>query len=177
MSRGYHAATMNEIAQHAGWTKPVLYQHFSGKLGLYLEVLQLYIDTLTSSVERVLSSSVDNRYRVCAAVQAYFDFVDHETQGFRLVFDSDVPSEPAVQLRVAQANDACVGAVANAITHDSGSNPEHARLLAVGLVGAAEFSARYWLETGRAVPKQDAVAAVIALCWGGLSSIPRRQVY
>ncbi|MEU1957297.1 TetR/AcrR family transcriptional regulator [Nocardia rhamnosiphila] len=172
-ARGYHAATMNEIAQAAGWTKPYLYRYFPGKLDMYLEVLQLYIDTLTTSVERALRAPPDNQHRVCAAVQAYFDFVDHETQGFRLIFDSDVPSEPAVQLRVGRANDACVGAVADVIARDSGSNPGQARLLAAGLVGAAQFAARYWLDTGRAIPKSDAVAAVITLCWGGLSHIPR----
>ncbi|MBF6470173.1 TetR/AcrR family transcriptional regulator, partial [Nocardia beijingensis] len=94
--------------QCAGVSKPVLYQHFSSKLELYLAVLQNYIDALVSSVRQALRSTTDNRQRVRAAVAAYFDFVDHETQGFRLVFESDLTSEPQVQRRVEQATEACV---------------------------------------------------------------------
>lgn len=172
VAHGYHEATMKEIAQHAAWSKPMLYEQFSGKLELYLAVLQNHIDKLTGSVERALRSTTVNHYRVRAAVQAYFDFVDHEAQGFRLVFDCPVPSEPSVQWRVGRATDAIVDAVSEVVACDSGLNPHSARLLAVGLVGASQSAARYWLDTGRAVPKPDAVAAVIALCWGGLSQIP-----
>lgn len=172
VSRGYHEATMAEIARNAEWSKPMLYQQFSGKLELYLAVLQDHIDDLTSNVERALRSTAVNHYRVRAAVQAYFDFVDHETQGFRLVFDCPVPSEPSVQWRVGRATDAIVNAVSEVVASDSGLNPHSARLLAVGLVGASQSAAQYWLGTGRIIPKPDAVAAVITLCWGGLSEVP-----
>lgn len=172
VERGFHATTMNEIAQRSGRSKPIVYREFSSKLELYLAVLQHHVDALTAGVQRALRSTTANRDRVRAAVQAYFDFVDHETQGFRLVFDSDVPSEPSVQWRLGRASDACVAAVAEAVANDSGWNPHRARLLAAGLVGASQLAARYWLDTGRAVPKADAVAAVITLCWGGLSNIP-----
>lgn len=176
VARGFHTATMNEIAQRAGWSKPVLYSEFSGKLDLYLEVLQHHVDALTGGVELALRSTTVNRDRVRAAVEAYFDFVDHETQGFRLVFDSDVPNEPSVQWRVGRAIDVCVAAVSDVVAHDAGMNPYRARLLAAGVVGASQTAARYWLHTGRAVPKADAVAGVITLCWGGLSRVPLQSV-
>nr|WP_233608165.1 TetR/AcrR family transcriptional regulator [Nocardia stercoris] len=170
--RGYHAAGMDEISQCAGVSKPVLYQHFSSKLELYLAVLQNYIDVLVSSVRQALRSTTDNRARVRAAVQAYFDFVDHETQGFRLVFESDLTSEPQVQRRVEQATEACVDAVYDLVSHDSGLDPYRARILAVGLVGASQITARYWLEAHRPIPKEEAVDTTVALCWGGLSHVP-----
>ncbi|MFE3028219.1 TetR/AcrR family transcriptional regulator [Nocardia tengchongensis] len=172
VSRGFHASTMEEIARRAGWTKPILYKEFSGKLDLYLAVLQHHVDALTGAVERALESTGVNHDRVRAAVHAYFDFVDHETQGFRLVFDSDVPSEPSVQLRIGRAYDDCVTAVSRLVAHDSGLDPYHAHLLAAGVVGASQSAAKYWLDTGRSIPKSDAVTAVITLCWGGLSRVP-----
>ncbi|MGV9817186.1 TetR/AcrR family transcriptional regulator [Nocardia xishanensis] len=172
VSHGYHATTMDEIAQRAGYTKPILYKQFSGKLDLYLAVLLDHIETLTESLRQALASTTINKQRVRAAVQTYFDFVDHETQGFRLVFESSATSEPAVQWHIGRATDACVDAVSEVVTQDSALNPQQARLLAAGLVGASQVAALYWLDTGRAIPKSDAIEAVIQLCWGGLSQVP-----
>ncbi len=123
VTRGYHAAGMDEIAECAGVSKPVLYQHFPGKLELYVAVLQSYVDSLISGVRQALRSTTDNKQRVRAAVQAFFDFVDNDSQGFRLVFESDLMGEPQVQSRVEQATEACVDAVFDLVSHDSGLDP------------------------------------------------------
>ncbi len=123
---------MDEIAECAGVSKPVLYQHFPGKLELYCAVLQNYVDTLINGVRQALRSTTDNRQRVRAAVQAFFDFVDNDSQGFRLVFESDLMGEPQVSRRVEQATEACVDAVFDLVSHDSGLDPYRARILAVG---------------------------------------------
>ncbi|MFE3059947.1 TetR/AcrR family transcriptional regulator [Nocardia sp. NPDC059239] len=170
--RGYHGACMEEIASRAGISKPILYQHFSGKLELYLAVLSSHADALVSEVLGALHSTSDNYQRVRAAVQAYFDFVDNETEGFRLVFESDVMSEPSVQRIVDRTNDACVDAIVEFITKAARLEPNKARALAVGLVGASQATARYWLDADRPVSKCDAVEASVALCWGGLSGLP-----
>ncbi|QXQ12874.1 TetR/AcrR family transcriptional regulator [Skermania piniformis] len=170
--RGYHAAGMDEISECAGVSKPVLYQHFASKLELYLAVLQSYVDSLIAGVRQALRSTTDNRQRVRAAVQAYYDFVDHDQQGFRLVFESDNKGDPQVQRRVEMATEACVDAVYDLVSHDSGLDPYRARILAVGLVGASQFTARYWLDADRPIPKEEAVDTTVALAWGGLSHVP-----
>src|SRR4051812_49467796 len=81
VARGYHAAGMDEIADRAGVSKPVLYQHFSSKLELYLAVLQRHVDNLVSGVRQALRTTTDNRQRLRAAVEAFFDFVEHDGQG------------------------------------------------------------------------------------------------
>ena len=58
---GYHAAGMDEIAERAGVSKPVLYQHFSSKLELYLAVLQRHVENLVSGVRQALRTTTDNR--------------------------------------------------------------------------------------------------------------------
>ncbi|UGT55144.1 TetR/AcrR family transcriptional regulator [Nocardia asteroides] len=175
-ARGYHAATMDDIAKRAGYSKPTLYTEFTGKLELYLTVLQQQIDTLTNNLHSALTIAAPNGQRVHAAVEAYFDFVDHKTQGFRLIFETDASGEPAVQLRISRAVESCIDVITVAIEHDTSLGPQRARILAAGLVGASQFAAQYWLDTGRSINKNDAVDAVIALCWGGLSSVPRRAV-
>src|ERR1700680_4101376 len=63
VARGYHAAAMDEIAERAGVSKPVLYQHFPGKQELYLALLDESVDRLIEAVEAALRSNVDNRPR------------------------------------------------------------------------------------------------------------------
>ena len=100
VSQGYHAAAMDEIAERAGVSTPVLYQHFPSKLDLYLALLDQHVDVLGEQVRTALNSTRDNRERVTACIAAYFDFVDDESGAFRLVFESDLRNEPAVRERV-----------------------------------------------------------------------------
>src|SRR5436309_15081569 len=90
VAQGYHAAAMDDIADRAGVSKPVLYQHFPGKRELYLALLEQHVDELAERVAGAMAGTEDNRTRVVGAVGAYFDFVDTEGEAFRLVFESDL---------------------------------------------------------------------------------------
>src|ERR1700693_194412 len=72
VSQGYHAAAMDEIAERAGVSKPVLYQHFPGKLELYLALLDESVADLVGAVSAALASTTDNRDRVPATFRAFF---------------------------------------------------------------------------------------------------------
>src|SRR5919204_1320282 len=61
VSQGYHAAAMDEIAERAGVSKPVLYQHFPGKLELYLALLDEHAEALVRTVRAALESTTDNK--------------------------------------------------------------------------------------------------------------------
>src|SRR5207253_395467 len=86
VAQGFHAAAMDDIADRAGVSKPVLYQHFPGKRELYLALLEQHVDELTERVASAMADTEDNRARVDGAVGAYFDFIDAEGEAFRLVF-------------------------------------------------------------------------------------------
>ena len=75
VAQGYHAAAMDDIADRAGVSKPVLYQHFPGKLDLYLALLDESADELVAIVREALSSTTDNSQRVPATFRAFFDYV------------------------------------------------------------------------------------------------------
>jgi AcrR family transcriptional regulator len=172
VDRGYHAAGMDEIADRAGVSKPVLYQHFTSKLELYLAVLQRHADNLVSGVRQALRTTTDNRQRVRAAVDAFFDFIEHDGQGYRLIFENDYVTEPQVSAQVKVATEACTDAVFDLISHDSGLEPHRARMIAVGLVAISVDSARYWLNNERPISKDDAVEGTVQFIWGGLSHVP-----
>jgi len=97
---GYHSAAMDEIADRANVSKPVLYQHFPSKLDLYLAVLDLHIDSLVFELQKAISSTPDNEQRVHATVVAYFAFIENEGEAFRLLFESDMNVEPQVRERL-----------------------------------------------------------------------------
>ncbi|MCA1782356.1 MAG: TetR/AcrR family transcriptional regulator [Intrasporangiaceae bacterium] len=93
---GYHSSGMDDIADRAGVSKPVLYQHFPGKLDLYLALLDQHCGTLESLVRDALHTPAESaKSRVFATIEAYFDFVSREDAAFRMVFESDLTSEPA----------------------------------------------------------------------------------
>jgi len=174
VAQGYHAAAMDDIAERAGVSKPVLYQHFPGKLDLYLALLDTHADALVARVRSAMDTTTDNKVRVTNAMQAYYDFVDVEGEAYRLVFESDLRNDPAVRERVERASRECMVAIADTITADTGVRREQAELLAVGLTGAAEVSARYWLDADRSIPKAEAVRMLAALTWRGISNFPRQ---
>src|ERR1700722_9393632 len=172
VDRGYHAAGMDEIAERAGVSKPVLYQHFSSKLELYLAVLQRHVENLVSGVRQALRTTTDNRLRLRSAVQAFFDFIEHDGQGYRLIFENDNIPEPQVAVQVRVATESCIDAVFDLISADSGLDPHRARMVAVGLVGVSVDCARYWLDSDRPITKDDAVDGTVQFAWGGLSHVP-----
>ncbi|MBM7772116.1 AcrR family transcriptional regulator [Actinokineospora baliensis] len=167
-ANGYHAAGMDEIAERAGVSKPVLYQHFPGKLELYMALLDKHVDELVRRVSEAMDATTDNKARVRNAVGAYFDFVDGESQAFRLVFESDLRGEPLVQDAIERATSASVDAIAATITADASLDSTRARLLAVGLVGASQVAARAWLADNRALPKEEAINLISNLAWRGI---------
>ncbi len=173
VAQGYHAAAMDDIADRAGVSKPVLYQHFPGKLDLYLALLELSGETLVVAVRDALASTSDNRERVQAAVGAYFDFVNDPDGAYRLVFESDLTNEPSVRDRVESIEDSCTTMIARVIAEDTGLSDDEATLLAIGISGTAETAARRWLREGKVIPIGHAVALVNRLVWRGISGVPR----
>lgn len=172
VAHGYHAAAMDDIADRAGVSKPVLYQHFPGKLELYLALLDQHCDALVDAVRSALESTTDNKQRVAATMNAYFGFVEHESGAFRLVFESDLVNEQAVRDRVNRAELDCAELISAVIAEDTGLGQEESMVLAVGLTGISQVTARYWLAAGMPVPRDTAAQLISQLAWRGIAGFP-----
>ena len=85
---GFHSTSMEEIADAAGVTKPVLYQHFGSKQVLYLELLEMVGAELLDAVVAAAGAESDPYQQVLAGFRAYFRFVAERTSGFQLLFGS-----------------------------------------------------------------------------------------
>jgi AcrR family transcriptional regulator len=172
VAQGYHAAAMDDIAERAGVSKPVLYQHFPGKLELYLALLDRSCDQVIENCRVALESTSDNKLRVEAAMRAFYDYIAGDSGAFRLVFESDLTSEPAVRTAIDRVTTECAAYIATVIHDDTGLPGPAAQLLAVSLVGMAQVSARFWLADSGGITKADAETLVSGLAWRGIGGYP-----
>ncbi|WP_249523607.1 TetR/AcrR family transcriptional regulator, partial [Modestobacter marinus] len=175
VAQGFHAAAMDDIADRAGVSKPVLYQHFPGKRELYLALLEQQVDELTDRVREAMAGTESNRERVDGAVGAYFDFVDADGEAFRLVFESDLRNDPDVRRIADRGARQCIEAIAEVIAMETGADPERALLLSAGMTGLAETSARWWLARKGTLSRDEAVSLASSLGWRGMSGFPLRE--
>ncbi len=119
VAQGYHAAAMDDIAERAGVSKPVLYQHFPGKLELYLAILDAACDAIIDNCRKALDSTHDNKLRVAATIDAFYAYVGHDTGAFRLVFESDLTNQPAVRGHIDRVTTECADLIATVIEDDT----------------------------------------------------------
>lgn len=169
--QGYHQASMDVVAEAAGVTKPVLYQHFGSKRDLYLQLLTDVGDQLMDEVVTAIRGAQHPRRQVEAGFRAYFGFVAAHSNAFRLLFGGGLePDEDfaAVGERVEQA---MAETVAELIAADL--EPEHRRLLAHGVIGLAEGTSRHWVGQGLDLDPGRLAGWVAELAWAGLRGIGR----
>ena len=175
VAHGYHAAAMDEIAERAGVSKPVIYQHFPGKQELYLALLDESVERLVDAVKTALLSTNENRQRVNATFAAYFGYVAEHRGMFRLVFESDLSNEAAVRDRLERGQRECAEMISPMVRQDAGLDDDEAHLVSVGMVGLAQVTARYWLSTQDRIPREAAEQLVARLAWRGISGWPRSE--
>jgi AcrR family transcriptional regulator len=175
VAQGYHAAAMDDIAERAGVSKPVLYQHFPRKLDLYVALLDGACDEAVANVRQALASTTDNEERVAASTAAFYAYVSDPAAAFRLVFESDLTSEPEVRKRVDRVTLQCADLIAEVIADDTGLPPDVAQLLAAALVGMNQVSARFWLESDPNITQKQATELITRLAWRGIRGFPRHE--
>ncbi|PNH84517.1 TetR/AcrR family transcriptional regulator [Arthrobacter sp. AFG20] len=173
VANGYHGAAMDEIAETAHVSKPVLYQHFPSKRELYLALLDSHLEALTELMLGAMNSTTDNKERVQAVMRAYFRFIDSDDQAHRLVFESDLINDVDVSSRLETFNKTFAEAIARIIAEDTKLPLLEAQLLGRGLAGMAQVSARYWLETDGDLDLDVASDLIYRLAWRGISRFPK----
>jgi AcrR family transcriptional regulator len=166
---GYHGASMEQLADAAGVSKPVLYQHFSSKQDLYLAVVRDAVTEMEAVVRKALEGTEDNRARIHSSIAAYFDFV--QTRRFQLLFGSGELADAAVREEVDGAERRIAAAIGTLIASDAGLSGPAARYLASAVRGLAMEGARWWVEHP-GVDRDEAVDLLARLVWRGLGSFP-----
>jgi AcrR family transcriptional regulator len=143
--RGYESTTMDDIAETAGVTKPLLYQHFSSKRALYLELVDSVAADLLAEIGGATATAPGPREQVEDGLAAYFRMlVTHQT-AFRLLYGRSSPTDPELGSALRRVEDAIAEAIDPLIA--AGLDPDHRRFLAYAVVGMAEGASRHWIET------------------------------
>ena len=167
---GFHALSMEAIAEAAGVSKPVLYQHFPSKRALYVAVVEDAVEEVQRQITQALEGTTDNRERVEGAVQAFFGFV--EDPRFRLLFSTADSADAEIAGLVDGTHHTVAEAVAKLIAADAGLSQPGAELLATGVRGLAIAGAQWWVDQDE-IGRSDAVQLLSRLLWRGLGGFER----
>lgn len=168
--KGFESVTVEEIAAKANVSKPVVYEHFGGKEGLYAVVVDRETNALLDAITNSLTGG-SARQLVEQAGMALFNYIDSNPQGFRiLVRDSPVAQQTGsfASLMVDIASQ--VEHVLAAQFKERGFNDKVAPMYAQMLVGMVAFTGQWWLDV-RKPKKEEVVAHLVNLAWNGLSGL------
>lgn len=166
---GFHATSMDDVAEAAGVTKPVLYQHFRSKRALYLELLDDVGGQLLDAITKAVAAAGGPREQVEAGFAAYFRFVSAHQSAFRLLFGSGARRDAQFEVAARRVEEAIADAIAALIEADI--DTEHRRLLANGIVGLAEGTGRHWVRSGLDLDPDQVARRIAELAWAGLRGI------
>jgi AcrR family transcriptional regulator len=169
--QGFHGTSMNDVADAAGVTKPVLYQHFDSKRSLYLALLEAVGERLITEVTAATTGVTDGRTQTERGFRAYFHWVARDHDAFRLLFGSGARRDEEFNDAVRRFTAAAAEAIAPLIA--VGIHPEHQRTVAHGLVGLAEGVSRRLVESGQRFDPDMVARQVSDLAWAGLRAVGR----
>ena len=166
---GFEGTSVEEIAARAGVSKPVVYEHFGGKEGLYAVV----VDREMVALEAVITEAIEHgswRERIEQAALALLTYVQEETDGFVILVRD---SKPGTERSYGTLLNTAVGQVSYILGQAfarRGLDEELATLYGQALVGMVSTTALWWLDVRQ--PDKEVVAAhIVNLCWNGLSGM------
>ncbi|MDQ1480245.1 MAG: hypothetical protein QOI44_1106 [Actinomycetota bacterium] len=165
---GFHDTSMDDIAEGAGVTKPVLYQHFPSKKALYGELLEDTGRRLLDHLARATSAATSGRERVEAGFRAYFQFAVGDRSSFRLLFGASIRSDPDFARTVDEVLRAAADTISELIAIPASN--EQRRVLASALVGMAEAVGRRALSEPD-VDGDELARWIAEFAWFGLRGV------
>lgn len=166
--RGFHGTSMDEVAEAAGITKPVLYQHFASKRDLYMELLDDMRVRLVHELDHVPFAE-DPETRLAEGVEAYFRFVANNEAAFRLMVEASA-ADPEVAKHVQSTREEIADRVRRVLraTRDS-PDPD---VTSWAVVGMAELVSHWWLDNPSSRVTAEGLARHVSrLAWHGVSGI------
>jgi AcrR family transcriptional regulator len=172
--KGFDATSVEEIAQKAGVSKPVVYEHFGGKEGLYAVVVDREMRDLLDVITGALTSTGHPRELLERAAFALLDYVESSSDGFRiLVRDSPVAQSTGTFSSLLSDAASQVEHIMGTQFKARGFDPRYAPMYSQMLVGMVALTGQWWLDA-RKPKKADVAAHLVNLAWNGLSGLESR---
>ena len=170
--RGFDGSAIEEVASRAAVSKPIVYEHFGGKEGLYTVVVDREVNLLLSMMRAALTAGRPRELLEQAAL-TLLDYIEQHPDGFRiLVRDSPIGTSASFQSMIGDVATRVEGILADAFSRH-GLDPETAPMYAQMLVGMVGMTGQWWLDTRQ--PDRHVVAAhIVNLAWNGLSGLEQQ---
>lgn len=172
--KGFEQTSVEEIAARAEVSKPVVYEHFGGKEGIYAVIVDREVQALTGALSGTLSEAAHPKVMVERAALALLGYIEESEDGFRIL----VRDSPVAQATGTFSS--LIGDVATQVEHllaeqfkKQHLDPRTAPIYAQMLVGMVALTGQHWLDARRP-KKADVAAALVNLAWNGLSGMERR---
>lgn len=171
--RGYEGTSVEVLAERAGVSKPILYEHFGGKEGLYAVIVDREIEHVVAIIAAAISDG-SPRERVEAAALGFLQYVEQHPEGFAILAH-DAPTARPGSTMSSLLNDVAerVGQVFAAAFKEAGYNRKVAPIYAHALVGMVTFVGQWWTDV-RKPPVEQVASHIAALAWMGLRHLPTR---
>lgn len=171
--RGYEGASVEEIALRAKVSKPVVYEHFGGKEGLYAVVVDREMEYVVRRISEAIGTG-SARARFEGGVVAFLTYVRDHPDGFAVLAQDAPVSQAGGQMSsLLNAVAERVGGVFASSFKDAGYDPRFAPIYAHALVGMVTFVGQWWTGT-RKPPVEEVAAHLVALAWTGLRRLPKK---
>lgn len=169
--KGFDAASVEEIAAKADVSKPVVYEHFGGKEGLYAVVVDREVLALTSALEEALQTPGSPRLVLERAALALLDYIEANGDGFKVLV-RDVPSA-----QTKGSFSSIMGDVAASIEpllasqfKRTGYRPQWSPIYAQMMVGTVAQVGQWWMDV-RKPSKAEVAAHIVNLTWNGMRNL------
>jgi AcrR family transcriptional regulator len=167
---GFHETSMNDVAEAAGVTKPVLYQHFRSKRELFGELLADVGREVQDAITKAVAAADTSHEMVDLGFAAFFRYVDEHRDAFRLFWAQGFGRDDEFVALVKQVEDTLAELVAGFIEIE-GLDPGQRRLLGHGIVGMIHGASAHWLTTPEGTEPGDVAAQLADLAWRGLRGV------
>jgi AcrR family transcriptional regulator len=170
-ANGYHGASLDDIAQAAGISKALIYEHFASKRELHASLITAYVEEIFRRLQANATAGLRGEERLRGGIDAFLSFVEEHREGWRALFrDAADPEVGDVVVRV-QAQATGVIAALIAADPDAPHESEQAIEMHAALLSGAVQSLANWWYDHQDVPRQRLVDRAIEFCWVGLDRL------
>jgi AcrR family transcriptional regulator len=177
--RGFHETSLDSVAERAGVSKALLYEHFSSKRELYVAMLEMHVHELVDRISGAVAGAEPGEPRMRAGLDAFFGFVEERRGAWRIMFRNS--DDPDVAVRLDRLRDEVAAAIIQLMSEDAAAKgldfpkmPQMVEMIAQQLVGAMQSLADWW-DLHRDVPREDVLQVAMDFAWMGQERLSRGE--
>jgi AcrR family transcriptional regulator len=174
---GFHQTSLDAVAERAGVSKALIYEHFDSKRELYLAMLEMHVEELVERVSAAVTAADQPEERMRSGLEAFFAFVEERRSAWRIMFRN--PGDPDVAVYMERLRDGVAAVVAALMSEEAEQAfpdvPERERIIqmvAQQMVGAMQALADWW-DLHREIPREQVIQGAMDFAWSGQERLSR----